>query len=67
MLLRLLRISLFVFYNWIDSEAATTGSRATVVTLDEILDGGAGRARARLYAAQRDKHQSYVVDITKAE
>jgi len=57
-------ICLSMFYNWIDSEAATTGIRleddgstmASMLEDIERLEPG--------YAAQRDKHQSFVADIT---
>ena len=58
-------LCLSMFYNWIDSEAATTGIRATgdstkylMEALEELEPG---------YAAQHDKHQSYVTEVTKAE
>jgi len=57
-------ICLSMFYNWIDSEAATTGIRleddgstmSSMLEDIEHLEPG--------YAAQRDKHQSFVADIT---
>jgi len=56
-------ICLSMFYNWIDGEAATTGIRSTsdpmsasIVDAIEALEPG--------YAKQRDKHQSFVADIT---
>lgn len=55
-----------MFYNWLDSEAATTGIR--------LENGDTGTVMERLvdaietlepgYAAQRDKHSSFVADVT---
>lgn len=55
-----------MFYNWIDTEAATTGIRAdmndpTNVALMERLE-----ALEPGYAAQRDKHSSFMAGISGA-
>ncbi len=57
-------VCLSMLYNWIDAEAATTGIRADLndPTLSSIMD-----ELERLepgYASQRDKHQSFVADLT---
>lgn len=57
-------VCLSMLYNWIDGEAATTGIRADLndATLSTLMD-----ELERLepgYAAQRDKHQSFVADLT---
>mmetsp|Transcript_20979 Transcript_20979/g.23963 ORF Transcript_20979/g.23963 Transcript_20979/m.23963 type:complete len:356 (+) Transcript_20979:200-1267(+) len=58
-------ICLSMLYNWIDNEAATTGIRAdlqsdplllNLMNRLEVLEPG--------YAAQRDKHSSFIADIT---
>ncbi len=60
-------VCLSMLYNWIDAEAATTGIRADLndPTLSYIMD-----ELERLepgYASQRDKHQSFVADLTGAK
>jgi len=68
-------ICLSMLYNWIDSEAATTGIRLlNDGTKSTSNSGGGGSAMEMLreaieelepgYAAQRNKHQSFVADIT---
>lgn len=59
-------ICLSMLYNWIDSEAATTGIRSSE-TSDPTISSSILDALEDLepgYAAQRDKHQSFVADIT---
>lgn len=56
-----------MFYGWLDSEAATTGIRLEngqesesklqqLMDVLEVLEPG--------YASQRDKHSSFVADVT---
>ena len=57
-------VSLSMFYNWLDGEAATTGIRADLN--DPILSSLMDRPEELEpgYAAQRDKHSSFVADTT---
>ena len=57
-------VCLSMLYNWIDAEAATTGIRADLndPTLSAIMDSLEQQEPG--YAAQRDKHQSFVADLT---
>ena len=55
---------LSMLYNWIDAEAATTGIRADLnePTLSALMDELEHLEPG--YATQRDKHESFVADIT---
>lgn len=57
-------VCLSMLYNWIDAEAANTGIRADLN--DPILSTIMKELEQKEpgYAAQRDKHQSFVADIT---
>lgn len=57
-------ICISMLYNWIDSEAATTGIRADLN--DPRLSGLIDRLEELEpgYAASRDKHASFIADIT---
>ena len=70
-------ICLSMFYNWLDSEAATTGIRletkkkngkqglsSSIVTMKQIVD--TLEVLEPGYAAQRDRHSSFVADVTGA-